>query len=191
MTEGDSMNELVSVMRAADAAARWHVNQRRKGLAQEPYINHILEVASLVTQATGGTDPDVVIAALLHDAIEDVGATSDTIASQFGQHVADIVMEVTDNKKLLKADRKRLQVENAPKKSREAKLVKLADKTSNLRAVANSPAPDWSVERRSEYVAWAKAVVAGLRGTSPWLEQQFDEAADQAMRSLDPLVSGV
>jgi (p)ppGpp synthase/HD superfamily hydrolase len=188
MTEGDSMNELVSVMRAADAAARWHVHQRRKGTAQEPYINHILEVASLVTQATGGTDPDVVIAALLHDAIEDVDVTSEMITSQFGQPVADIVMEVTDNKKLLKADRKRLQVENAPKKSREAKLVKLADKTSNLRAVANSPAPDWSVERRSEYVAWAKAVVAGLRCTSPWLEQQFEEAADQAMRSLDPAV---
>ena len=128
------MNELVSVMRAADAAARWHVNQRRKGAAKEPYINHILEVASLVTQATGGSDPDVVIAALLHDAIEDVDVTSEMIASQFGQHVADIVTEVTDDKSLPKAERKRKQVENALKKSPEAKLIKLADKTSNLRA---------------------------------------------------------
>jgi len=139
------MNELVSVMRAADAAARWHVNQRRKGAAKEPYINHILEVASLVTQATGGSDPDVVIAALLHDAIEDVDVTSEMIASQFGQHVADIVTEVTDDKSLPKAERKRKQVENALKKSPEAKLIKLADKTSNLRAVANSPAAGWSV----------------------------------------------
>jgi (p)ppGpp synthase/HD superfamily hydrolase len=181
------MQELASVMRAADAAARWHVHQRRKGADQEPYINHLLEVASLVAQATGGFVPRVVIAALLHDAIEDQGVTSETIASEFGPQVADIVVEVTDDKKLPKAERKRKQVENASKKSREAKLIKLADKTSNVRAVANSPAPDWSVERRREYVEWAKEVVAGLRGTSTWLEQQFDEAADGAVRSLLPV----
>jgi (p)ppGpp synthase/HD superfamily hydrolase len=179
------MNELVSVMRAADAAARWHVHQRRKGSAQEPYINHLLEVAMLVTEATDGIIPRVVIAALLHDAVEDQGVTPKTIASEFGQNVADIVMEVTDDKTLPKAERKRRQIESAAKKSREAKLIKLADKTSNVRAVANSPAPGWSVERRLEYVEWAKSVVAGLRGTSPWLEQQFDEAADQAVRSIN------
>jgi (p)ppGpp synthase/HD superfamily hydrolase len=185
------MKEWVSVLRAADAAARWHVDQRRKGVAQEPYINHILEVASLVTQATRGTEPNVVIAALLHDAIEDQGVSAETIASEFGKHVADIVMKVSDDKSLPKAERKRKQVESAGHKSREAKLIKLADKTSNLRAVANSPAPDWSVERRLEYVEWAKSVVAGIRGTSPWLEKQFDEAADQAIRSLNPAVAAV
>jgi guanosine-3',5'-bis(diphosphate) 3'-pyrophosphohydrolase len=179
------MNGLISVMRAADAAARWHVHQRRKGAAQEPYINHLLEVASLVAQATDGIVPRVVIAALLHDAMEDQAVKAEVIASEFGQNVAEIVMEVTDDKTLPKAERKRKQVENAPKKSREAKLIKLADKTSNVRAVANSPAPDWSVERRREYVEWARSVVAGLRGTSPWLEKQFDEAAAQAVRSLD------
>jgi (p)ppGpp synthase/HD superfamily hydrolase len=177
------MNELVSVMRAANLAAKWHTHQRRKGTAQEPYINHLLEVASLVTEATNGTEPNVTIAALLHDAIEDQNIGADTIASEFSQDVANIVLEVTDDKSLPKADRKRKQVESAPTKSREAKLIKLADKTSNLRAVANSPAPDWSVERRLEYVAWAKKVVAGVRGTSPWLEQQFDEAAEQAVHS--------
>jgi (p)ppGpp synthase/HD superfamily hydrolase len=181
------MNELVSVMRAADAAARWHVHQRRKGAAQEPYINHLLEVASLVAQATGGIVPRVVIAALLHDAVEDQGVKPETIASEFGPQVAEIVVEVTDDKTLPKAERKRKQAENAPKKSCEAKLIKLADKTSNVRAIADSPAPDWSVERRLEYVDWAKSVVAGLRGTSPWLEQQFDEAAENAVRSLLPV----
>jgi len=178
------MKELVSLMRAADAAARWHVHQRRKGSAAEPYINHLIEVASLVTQATDGTDPDAVIAALLHDAVEDAGVKSETIASEFGQHVADIVMEVSDDKTLPKDERKQLQIKNAPKKSREAKLIKLADKTSNVRAVMHSPAPNWSVQRRLEYIEWAKNVVAGLRGTSPWLEQQFDEAAEQAARAL-------
>ena len=133
------MKQWVSVFLAADAAARWHVHQRRKGSAQEPYINHLLEVASLVTQATGGTDPHAVIAALLHDAIEDQGVTPEIIASEFGRHVANIVMELTDDKSLPKAERKRKQVENAPRKSHKAKLIKLADKTSNLRANASSP----------------------------------------------------
>jgi len=185
------VKQWVSVFRAADTAARLHVHQRRKGSAQEPYINHLLEVASLVTQATGGTDPHAVIAALLHDAIEDQGATEAVIASEFGRQVANIVMEVTDDKSLPKDERKRKQVENAPRKSRKAKLIKLADKTSNVRAVTHSPALGWPVKRRLEYIDWAKEVVEGLRGTSPWLEQQFDDAADQAVRSLNPPMAGV
>ena len=172
-------------------AARWHVDQRRKGIAAEPYINHLLEVAGLVTEATGGSDPASVIAALLHDPIEDQGITSEVLASEFGQHIATIIMEVSDDKTLPKDERKRKQVENAGKKSHQAKLIKLADKTSNLRTIASSPAADWSVERRFEYVEWAKAVVAGLRGTSPWLERQFDEAAERAIRSLDPSMANV
>lgn len=170
-----------AVWRAADAAARWHVHQRRKGAASEPYINHLLEVSHLVTQATNGSEPNVVIAALLHDAIEDQGIPAETIATEFGQQVAAIVLEVTDDKSLPKAERKRRQVESAPHKSREAKLIKLADKISNVRAVADSPAPDWSLKRRREYVEWAKEVAAGLRGTSPWLEQQFDEAVEHGL----------
>jgi (p)ppGpp synthase/HD superfamily hydrolase len=185
------MKEWIAVLRAADMAARWHVHQRRKGVAQEPYINHLLEVASLVTEATGGTDPNLVIAALLHDAIEDRGVTAEMLASEFGKQIADLVMEVSDDKALPKENRKRMQVENAGKKSHKAKLIKLADKISNLRAIASSPAADWSVERRLEYIQWAKSVVVGLRGTSPWLEQQFDEAAVRAMQSLDPAVAGV
>jgi HD domain len=159
------MKDWIAVLRAADMAARWHVHQRRKGIAQEPYINHLLEVASLVIEATGGTDPNLVIAALLHDAVEDQGVSSEMLTSEFGQLVADIVLELTDDKALPKDERKRKQVENAPKKSNGAKLVKLADKTSNLRAIASSPAADWSVERRLAYIEWAKNVVAGLRGT--------------------------
>lgn len=178
------MNEWITVLRAADAAARWHVHQRRKGAAQEPYINHLLEVASLVADATQGQNPDLVVAALLHDAIEDQEVPSELIAREFGSNVAALVEEVTDDKSLDKAERKRLQAENASKKSEQAKIIKLADKTSNLRAVASSPAPNWSVKRRLDYIDWAKQVVAGLRGASPWLEEQFDHAAEDAERSV-------
>jgi GTP diphosphokinase / guanosine-3',5'-bis(diphosphate) 3'-diphosphatase len=180
------MESLITVMRAADAAARWHVHQRRKGAAQEPYINHLLEVAMLVAEATDGKDLNLVIAALLHDAIEDCEVPKELIAEAFGSDVATLVAEVTDDKRLPKDERKQLQIETAPKKSSRAKILKLADKTSNLRSLSTSAAPDWSVRRKLEYLAWAGKVVDGLRGANPLLEKQFDEAARTARQSLMP-----
>ena len=152
------------VLQAANAAARWHVNQRRKGEAAEPYINHLLEVAMLVAEATEGKDTELIMAALLHDAIEDQRITAENIAEVFGDDVAAIVQEVTDDKSLEKAERKRLQIVNAPKKSDRAKMLKLADKISNLRGIAAAPPADWSVERRLDYVRWAREVADGLSG---------------------------
>src|SRR5262250_2022442 len=80
-----------TVLKAADAAARWHVHQRRKGPAQEQYINHLLEVAMLVAEATDGTDTNLVIAALLHNAIEDCEVPRELIVESFGEDVASIV----------------------------------------------------------------------------------------------------
>jgi guanosine-3',5'-bis(diphosphate) 3'-pyrophosphohydrolase len=180
------MKEWIAVLRAADAAARWHVHQRRKGAAEEPYVNHPLEVASLVAEATDGKDPELVIAALLHDAIEDQEVPRGMIAEIWGEEVAQIVEEVTDDKSLPKDERKRKQINTAPKKSNRAKLIKLADKTSNLRAITASPSPEWSVKRRLEYVKWARDVVAGVRGTNEWLEAEFDKAAEAADESVRP-----
>jgi (p)ppGpp synthase/HD superfamily hydrolase len=183
------MKDWIMVLKAADAAARWHVHQRRKGAAKEPYINHLLEVATLVAEATEGTDPNLVIAALLHDAIEDCEVPHELIAETFGADVADLVAEVTDDKTLGKAERKKRQVTTAHEKTDRAKLLKLADKTSNLRALVSSPAPDWSVHRRIEYIDWARKVAHGLRGVSPLLEKQFDVAALAAEQSLVPMLS--
>ena len=90
---------------------------------------------------------------------------------------------MTDDKSLDKQERKQLQVQHASEKSERAKILKLADKTSNLRAVARSPAPDWSVKRRLEYVAWAREVASGLGGVSEWLQRQFELAAKDAEKS--------
>jgi (p)ppGpp synthase/HD superfamily hydrolase len=184
----ESLKEWLQVLKAADAAARWHVHHRRKGPAEEPYINHLIEVAMLVAEATGGTDTNLVIAALLHDAIEDSEVPRELIAENFGDDVASIVAEVTDDKSLPKAQRKLIQIETAATKSPRAKMLKLADKTSNLRAVAASPPSDWSVKRRIEYVEFARKVVAGLRGVNQRLEDQFHEAAQAADRSFRPSV---
>ena len=144
----------------------------------------MLEVATLVAEATDGKDPELVIAALLHDSIEDQEVPRSVIAEAFGDGVAKLVEEVTDDKKLEKQERKRLQVEDAHKKSERAKILKLADKTSNLRAIAASPPPEWSVKRRLEYVDWARKVSAGLTGVSKWLEGEFEQAAKEAERSM-------
>ncbi|RME97259.1 MAG: HD domain-containing protein, partial [Alphaproteobacteria bacterium] len=99
------------------------------------------------------------------------------LAELFNDDIAALVAEVSDDKSLPKAERKRLQVVTAPAKSQRAKILKLADKTSNLRALAESPPKDWSLERRRDYLQWARDVAAGLRGVNPWLEARFDEAA--------------
>jgi len=174
------MDAWITVLHAANTAAQWHVHQRRKGEAAEPYVNHLLEVALLVAQATGGKDFDLVIAALLHDAIEDCEKSADEIARHFGPDVAELVRAVTDDKSLPKAERKRLQVEHAAHAMPRAKILKLADKISNLRAMSGSPPKGWSIERKLEYINWSRQVVGGLRGAHAWLEGQFDQAADAA-----------
>src|SRR5258708_32298546 len=110
------MKEWIAVRKAADAAARWHVHQRRKGAAKEPYVNHLLEVAMLVAGATEGKDPNLVIAALLRDAIEDCEVPPELIADIFGTDVADLVAEGTEDKSLPKENRRKIQAETAPNK---------------------------------------------------------------------------
>lgn len=175
---------LPAILAAAHQAALWHAHQRRKGDAAEPYINHLLEVAALVAEATQGQDPNLVIAALLHDATEDCDIPNTEIAARYGEDVAALVAAVTDDKSLPKATRKHLQVEHAAHATPRAKLLKLADKTSNLRALAESPPKGWPLERKRDYLAWSRAVTTGLRGTSPFLESAFDTAAAEAERAL-------
>jgi len=169
------MNDIVTVMRAANFAALKHANQRRKGEDVEPYVNHLIEVALLAAEATSG-DPDVVVAALLHDTVEDQGVRIEEIADEFGEKAASLVAEVTDDKSKPKQERKDLQVASAPHKSEGASVIKIADKTSNLRAIAKSP-PPWPLERKRGYLAWARAVVAGLPFKPSGLLAKFEQAA--------------
>ncbi|GEO18448.1 HD domain-containing protein [Microvirga aerophila] len=180
------MEDLIRVLKAAEAAASWHAHQKKKGAAQEPYINHLLEVAALVAKATEGRDSNLVIAALLHDSIEDQEVPRQVIAEAFGDDVAKLVEEITDDMSLPDEERKRLQVAHAAKKSDRAKIIKLADKISNVRAISGGHPPDWSVKRRLDYVSWARTVVAGLRGVNVQLEQEFDGVAVEAEQSVEP-----
>jgi len=164
------------IIEALQFAARKHRDQRRKDREASPYVNHPIDLAHVLCNEAGIEDPVVLAAALLHDTVEDTDTTEQELIGHFGPEIASIVMEVTDDKSLPKARRKRLQVEHAPHASERARLVKLADKICNLRDMAGSPPANWSLERRREYFDWAREVVEGLRGTHPVLERLFDEA---------------
>jgi guanosine-3',5'-bis(diphosphate) 3'-pyrophosphohydrolase len=157
-------------------AADKHRAQRRKDAEASPYINHPIALAHVLAFEASVNDERVLVAAILHDTIEDTKTTFEELKERFGLSIAKIVAEVTDDKSLPKQKRKRLQIEHAPHLSRRAKLVKLADKICNLRDVATSPPIDWPMRRRRKYFDWAKQVVDGLRGAHPRLETLFDEA---------------
>ena len=170
------MGDTELLIRAAAFAAHKHRDQRRKDAAATPYINHPLTLALVLSVEGGVSDVETLCGALLHDTIEDTETTPEELEREFGARIRSIVEEVTDDKALPKADRKRLQIEHAANISRKAQLVKLADKIANLRDVAHSPPDRWDLARRQEYFDWAKAVVDRLRGASPRLESVFDAA---------------
>lgn len=165
-----------SLLNAIAFAAEKHRNQRRKDAQASPYINHPIALANLLANEANIVDENVLLAAVLHDTIEDTDTSHQDILQIFGQDVAKIVAEVTDDKSLSKDERKRLQVEHADHISRGAKLVKLADKICNLRDLISMPPEDWSIERKREYFEWAKRVVDPMRGVHPILEALFDAA---------------
>jgi len=172
------------VSEAAELAARRHNGMQRKGRGNEPYINHLAEVANLLAAATEGSAAELVAAGWLHDTIEDTETTQQELAQKFGEHVAGLVVEVTDDMTLPKAERRQKQILDAPKKSPGAKLIKIADKISNIRARI-LPQPDR--DERDDliaYVAWAEKVVAGCRGGNAMLDRTFDETVKLARSSL-------
>jgi len=162
------------LLKAFRFSAGKHRNQRRKDSVKSPYINHPIEVAQLLWEVGGVRDISVLLAAILHDTIEDTNTVPDEIRDNFGDEVLSFVLEVTDNKSLPKTERKRLQIENALHKSVGAKLIKLADKSCNVRDLLALPPENWSLERRQEYLLWTEQVVAGLRGTNAALEEYYD-----------------
>ncbi len=182
------MSDLEIILDAIAFAAEKHRSQRRKEVEQSPYINHPVSLARILLVTGGITDPEILAAALLHDTVEDTNTTADELESRFGPRVASIVREVSDDKGLQKEERKRLQVSTASKKSKDAKLVKLADKISNLRDILAYPPADWPHDRKVKYFEWARDVVAGARGTNQALEQEFDRVFELGQQVFDTTV---
>jgi guanosine-3',5'-bis(diphosphate) 3'-pyrophosphohydrolase len=177
--ETDKAKLLSLLFKALAFSAEKHTKQRRKDIDKTPYINHPISLANILAQRWV-IDENVLCAAILHDTIEDTQTTADELQEHFGEKIASIVLEVTDDKSLEKSVRKQMQVEHAASISHEAKLVKLADKIANITDIINTPPADWSTDRKKEYFEWAKAVVDNLRGAHQGLEKDFDDLINKA-----------
>jgi len=177
-------DQISLVTRAAHFAAQKHRGQRRKGTAREPYVNHLADVAALLAESLESPDAALVAAGWLHDTVEDTDTEREDLVQHFGEDIAELVSEVTDDKSIPKAERKRLQVENASHKSPRARMLKIADKTSNIRSLLVSPPDDWERDRLIDYVDWAESVVAGCRGVNARLDALFDDAVREARALL-------
>lgn len=179
-----TISDLTVFLRALHFAAAKHRDQRRKDPGASPYINHPVAVAELLARVGGVTDPVTLVAAVLHDTVEDTETTLEELEAHFGPEVSAVVAELTDDKALPKSERKRLQVAHAPAASARAKLVKLADKICNVADVIQHPPQGWPLARRLEYLAWSAEVIAGCRGVSPALEREFDALLRYGRRAL-------
>jgi (p)ppGpp synthase/HD superfamily hydrolase len=164
-----------TLLTAIRFAAEQHRTQRRKDPEALPYINHVIEVAYLLATTGGVTDLELLQAAILHDTLEDTNTSSEQLEEHFGPAVRSLVEEVTDDDSLPKAEQKRLQAEHAPKLSNRAKLLKLADKISNIGDLGRGVPREWSLQRCLDYIDWGEQVVDGCRGVNAALEAAFDE----------------
>lgn len=174
------MNVAAVLFDALAFAARKHRDQRRKDAEASPYINHPIAVAHVLAAEGAVTDPTVLVAALLHDTVEDTRTTFAELEQRFGPAVAGLVRELSDDKSLPKAERKRLQVAHAAAASAGARQIKLADKICNVRDITDTPPADWPPERKTAYLDWAADVVNACRGANPALEAAFDATLERA-----------
>jgi guanosine-3',5'-bis(diphosphate) 3'-pyrophosphohydrolase len=172
------------LLAAIQFASRKHSAQRRKDVDASPYINHPIAVAHLLADTGDITDVITLMAAVLHDTIEDSETTPGELDAQFGRTVRKVVEELTDDKSLDKAVRKQLQIDHAPNLSVRAKAIRLADKIANLQDVMESPPPNWSLVRRIEYLDWTEHVVAGCRGTNVPLQRLYDHVLEKGRAKL-------
>lgn len=183
-------DDILALSHALTFAAETHRNQRRKGAAQEPYVNHLVEVMELVARATGGADVELLIAALLHDTIEDGGISAEQLESRFGARVARMVVENTDDMTLSKPERKARRIAAMPHKPADSRTIKTADVISNLRSLVVSAPAGWDIERKLGYLKSCRQLVDAGRGANAELEALFDETAaevDRAVRDDTPM----
>ena len=173
------------LLKAIRFAAEKHSEQRRKNSAATPYINHPIEVAEYLCLVGDVHDESILIAAILHDTLEDTETDPNEIRDIFGEEVLGMVVECTDDKSLEKSERKRLQVVNARSKSSGAKQIKIADKTCNLRSILEDPPAGWPISRQIEYFQWAADVVDGLKGVNLKLDEQVDKVIESGLSRLN------
>lgn len=172
------------IIQAAHFAADKHRDQRRKGVRNTPYINHPLEVAERLNRVGGVQDPTLLAAAILHDTIEDTETTRAELARLFGNEIAALVAELTDQPGLTWQERKRLEIDRACYISDRAKMIKLADKTCNVSDTVTNPPGEWTLSRRRDYLEFARLIAEGCCGVNKALDEDFDRVMAAARMTI-------
>jgi guanosine-3',5'-bis(diphosphate) 3'-pyrophosphohydrolase len=176
------MNHINKFVDAIDFAAEKHKLQRRKGYLKIPYINHPVKVCKILTDC-GESDIDLLLAAILHDTIEDTLTTADELLLKFGQKVTNLVIEVTDKMDLEENIRKNLQIVNASKLSPEASLIRIADKIANINDIIKYPL-NWTKSRKLRYIDWASDVFQNCKGQNAQLDKVFEKICNKAREAI-------
>jgi len=171
------------LLQAVAFASQKHRTQRRKD-ELTPYINHPLHVALLLSEVGRVQDSEILAAAVLHDTVEDTDTTLGELAAHFGDRVAALVLEVTDDDTMPYRQRKQYEIDHAPQLSDDATLIKLADRTSNAMDLVEAPAQGWDVKRRQQYLVWAEMVVNACRPVSGALAENFSQVAQRVRKQL-------
>ena len=181
----DNTDNQALLLKAVKFAAEKHRFQRRKDAKKTPYINHPINVVNMLANEGEESDTNLLIAALLHDTLEDTKTKPEEIEKEFGPEVLLIIQEVTDNKMFPSPLRKKLQVKNAHKKSISAKKIKIADKICNIRDIITIPPKYWTTKRKLEYVEWTEKVVNEVRGVNQNLEIIYDDLVRNIKEQLN------
>ena len=181
-TQSDFFSQIIEALRFA---AEKHKDQRRKDAEASPYIKHPIKVMQILWNEGLVRDPEVLVAAVLHDTLEDTETNPEELKSLFGDAVCKLVQEATDDKSLPKQTRKQLQIDKASQKSAQAKQLKIADKVANIRDIVRNPPKNWSLRRKQEYIVWAEAVFNGLCGVNEKLDQCFLSCIAEARQKMD------
>jgi GTP pyrophosphokinase len=167
------------VGRAVLFASDWHGNQQRP--TGVPYLEHLLETLEVLVRGEGTRDPDVLAAGVLHDVLEDTNCTKDEVSRHFGQPVAGLVQWVTKPAGNAGDDAvsgaagtgyassKEAYLDGLKRAPREARLVKLADRASNVQTLRNMPGLDW---QRKYYVQTVRYIIP-LATTEPWFAEWY------------------
>lgn len=161
------------LLAAVEYSAEKHKGQQRKNPEKTPYIYHPLSVTYLLWETGKIRSLNVLIAALLHDTLEDTDATEEEILEKFGSRVLYTVKEVTNAPDLSSYENKVLQVQKAPNLSLDGQLVKLADRVHNITDLSENPPATWTPEQVDAYHEWGKRLLEVLIGTNQGLEQRL------------------
>ncbi|GAB2848185.1 hypothetical protein GCM10022221_54410 [Actinocorallia aurea] len=156
------------VRRAAEAAARWHGDQKRP--TGEPYTVHLFEALEVAFAGAGERDPEVLAAVLLHDAVEDTAATVADVEDAFGPVVAEYVDWLTKPPAASKREKRTGKVAYL-RRLREAPpqviAVKLADRASNVSTLDRMPL-DFQRRYYAETVTYVMPLAEGVPFYQPW-----------------------